>query len=77
MPPLSNRDSAATDVADGLKAELFTKKLALRGAAKAVLLQLAELCSPPVVCDEARNISRELFFGYVLQKSDFFTEPPI
>ena len=67
----------ATDVADGLKAELFTKKLALRGAAKAVLLQLAELCSPPAVCDEARNISRELFFGYVLQKSDFFTEPPI
>lgn len=60
-------------VADGLAAELFTKKLVLRGAAKAVLHQIAELCytqgtSPR---DEARDISRELFFGYVLQKSDF------
>src|ERR1041385_6486302 len=34
----------AKDVADGLAAELFTKKLALRGQAKAVLCQLAELC---------------------------------
>jgi hypothetical protein len=66
----------ATDVADGLKVELFTKKLALRGAAKAILLQLAELCSPPIISAEARDISRELFFGYVLQKSDFVTEPP-
>src|SRR5215210_3141353 len=33
----------AKDVADGLTAELFTKKLVLRGAAKAVLNQLAEL----------------------------------
>jgi hypothetical protein len=64
----------AQDVADGLKAELFTKKLALRGAAKAVLWQLAELCNSrgaTRTCDEARNISKELFFGYVLQKSDF------
>ena len=62
----------AKDVADGLTAELFTKKLVLRGAAKAVLCQLAELCdtSDSTRCDEARNISRELFFGYVLQKSD-------
>lgn len=63
----------AKDVAEGLALELFTKKLALRGAAKNVLLQLAELCNTKSldVCDEARDISRELFFGYVLQKSDF------
>ena len=57
---------------DGLAAELFTKKLALRGAAKNVLLQLAELCGARSgASDEAQNISRELFFGYVLRKSDF------
>lgn len=62
----------AKDVADGLAAELFTKKLALRGAAKNVLLQLAELCSTRSgASDEAQNISKELFFGYVLRKSDF------
>lgn len=63
----------AKDLAEGLTAELFTKKLVLRGAAKAMLCQLAELCdtSDSTRCDEARNISRELFFGYVLQKSDF------
>ena len=62
----------AKDVADGLAAELFTKKLALRGAAKNVLLQLAELCSTRSrTSDEAQNISRELFFGYVLRRSDF------
>jgi len=62
----------AKDVADGLMAELFTKKLALRGTAKAVLLQLAELCNARSNArDEACSISKELFFGYVLQKSDF------
>ena len=63
----------AKDVADGLAAQLFTKKLALRGPAKAALCQLAELCDAgeSAACDEARNISRALFFGYVLQKSDF------
>jgi hypothetical protein len=62
----------AKDVAEGLMVELFTKKLALRGAAKKILLQLAELCSPRSgASDEAQNISRELFFGYVLRKSDF------
>jgi hypothetical protein len=63
----------AKDVADGLAAELFTKKFALRGAAKAVLCQLAELCETgkSAVCDEAQDISRELFFGYVLRRSDF------
>ena|ERR1044072_4402119 len=63
----------AKDVAEGLAAELFTKKFALRTAAKAILSQLAELCDThnSNACDEARNISKELFFGYVLQKSDF------
>jgi hypothetical protein len=62
----------ANDVAEGLAAQLFTKKLALRGAAKGVLFQLAELCNTRgSSCDEAQNISKELFFGYVLQKSDF------
>jgi hypothetical protein len=63
----------AKDVADGLTTELFKKKIALRGATKAVLLQLAELCvaRKSASCEEARSISRELFFGYVLQKSDF------
>ncbi|MEN3331286.1 MAG: hypothetical protein V7641_651 [Blastocatellia bacterium] len=63
----------AKDVAAGLAAELFTKKLVLRGQAKAVLCQLAELCDTkaPAACDEAQNISRELFFGYVLKKTDF------
>ncbi len=51
---------------------MFTKKLALRGAAKNILMQLAELCSVRgSASDEAQNISKELFFGYVLQKSDF------
>ena len=66
----------AKDVADGLATELFTKKLTLRGAAKALLLELAELCSPDSsASDEARSISEELFFGYVLQKSDFAQAP--
>jgi hypothetical protein len=67
----------AKDVAEGLGAELFTKKLALRGAAKNVLLQLAELCntrSPG--SDGAQDISRELFFGYVIRKSDFAIVEP-
>ena len=63
----------AKALADGLKAQLFSKKLALGGAAKAVLCQLAELCDTEKFSarEEVRNISRELFFGYVLQKSDF------
>lgn len=59
------------DVATGLAAELFTKKFALRGAAKAVLSQLAELCDSSLACEAAQDISRELFFGYVLRKTDF------
>jgi hypothetical protein len=59
-------------VAKGLNGQLFTKKLALRTATKAVLLQLARLCrSQASAADTARQISHELFFGYVLQESDF------
>lgn len=63
----------AKDLADGLTTELFAKKVSLREATKAVLLQLAELCSArkSAASEEACSISRELFFGYVLQKSDF------
>lgn len=63
----------AKDVAEGLAVKLLTKKFALRGQAKAVLGQLAELCDSgrASTCDEAQDISRELFFGYVLQKTDF------
>jgi hypothetical protein len=68
----------AQEVAEGLAAELFTKKLALRGAAKTVLLHLAELCGTRNSggAEEARDISRELFFGYVLQRSDFASVEP-
>jgi hypothetical protein len=69
----STGDHRAMDVADGLAAGFFMKKLVLGGAAKAVLSKLAELCDARNANprNEARNISRELFFGYVLQKSDF------
>ena len=68
----------AMDVADGITAELLSKKLVLRDAAKALLYQVAELCNSrnSEVSDAARNISRELFFGYVLQKSDFHDPEP-
>jgi len=68
----------AKEVADGLVAQLFTKKLAIRGATKAVLCELAGLCDTgeSAACHEARNISRELFFGYILQKSDFQEPDP-
>jgi hypothetical protein len=62
----------AKDVAAGLAAVLLTKKLAMRGAAKNVLLRLAELCSTSSsASDKAQSISKELFFGHVLRKSDF------
>jgi hypothetical protein len=64
--------SGAKDVADGLTAEFFTKKLALRGGTKVVLRQLAELCAASnKASSDAREISKELFFGYVIQRSDF------
>jgi hypothetical protein len=60
------------DIADSLTAEFLTKKPPLRRTAKSVLLQLAELCGARSSAhDEACSISKELFFGYVIQKSDF------
>jgi hypothetical protein len=62
----------AKQVAKGLNGQLFTKKLALRTATKAVLLQLARLCRAHTGdSDTARQISQELFFGYILQETDF------
>ncbi|HWC76238.1 MAG TPA: hypothetical protein VG778_02190 [Blastocatellia bacterium] len=62
----------ARGVANGLAAELVTKKPGVRAGGKALLLELAVLCSARTpASDDARSISRELFFGYVLQKSDF------
>lgn len=62
----------ARDVAQGLSAEALAKKLASRGSAKSVLRQLAELCDGnSSVREAAQSISGELFFGYILQKSDF------
>jgi hypothetical protein len=62
----------AKTVAKGLNGQLFTKKLTLRTATKTVLLQLARLCrAHNGSADAARQISQELFFGYILQESDF------
>ncbi|MEW6131346.1 MAG: hypothetical protein AB1757_30235 [Acidobacteriota bacterium] len=63
----------AKKVAKGLNSQLFTKKLTLRTATKTVLLQLAQLCRSHKLSlsDTARQISQELFFGYILQESDF------
>ena len=63
----------ARAVAEGLKKQLFTKTLALRAATRVTLLRLAELCGTKTVkaSEPARQISEELFFGYVLQESDF------
>jgi hypothetical protein len=59
-------------VAKGLVGQLFTKRLTLRSATKTVLLQLARLCrTSNSDTAAAREISQELFFGYILQESDF------
>ena len=61
------------DTADGVAAEFLARKLPLRGTAKTVLLQLAELCGTRGSDHNAAcGISKELFFGYVLQKADFY-----
>jgi hypothetical protein len=64
----------AKNVADGLTGEMFTNRVTLRPATKEVLRQLALLCGskdPDGVSEAARKISQELFFGYVIQNSDF------
>ena len=63
----------AREVAEGLSKQMFTKNLALRATAKVTLQRLAELCGEQRLgaSEPARQISQELFFGYVLQESDF------
>jgi hypothetical protein len=70
----TSRARSAKHVVDGLAGLLVTKKVAQQAAAKATLKHLAELCSrekPSDASDAARQISQELFFGYVIQESDF------
>ena len=65
---------SALNVVDGLADILQTKKAGRRAAAKSVLWNLAELCNREKsndAADTARQISQELFFGYVIQESDF------
>lgn len=65
-------DLKSKDIAEAVAAEFLARKLPLRGKAKSVLLQMAELCGARSTAYNAvRSISRELFFGYVLQKADF------
>jgi len=68
------RAESAKKVADALVAEMLSDKVAMRAATKTALRQLAELCNsqkPGDTSDLARQISRELFFGYILQDTDF------
>jgi hypothetical protein len=70
----TSRAQSAKNVVDGLADILQTKKVAQRAAAKSVLWHLAELCNREKAsdaADTARQISQELFFGYVIQESDF------
>jgi hypothetical protein len=65
---MKSRARNAKEVANGLIAELLKKKSGLRQTAKPVLLGLAELCSNrSSASEEARQISKELFFDYILQ----------
>lgn len=71
------RDSGernAEQVADGLAGEIFKGRIAVRAATKDVLWRLAEMCGAQKTGGAratAQKISQELFFGYVIQKSDF------
>jgi len=70
----TSKARSAKYVVDGLAAMLVTKKAAQRTAAQKVFRQLAELCSRDKetdATDSARQISQEMFFGYVIQESDF------
>jgi hypothetical protein len=70
----TSKARSAKYVVDGLADMLVTKKVAQRTAAQTVLKHLAELCSREKesdATDSARQISQELFFGYVIQESDF------
>src|SRR5262249_19597001 len=65
---------SARHVVEGLADMLVTNRVAQGNAAKSALRHLAVLCSrekPTDATDAARQISQELFFGYVIQESDF------
>jgi hypothetical protein len=69
-----SRSQSAKSVVDGLTAGLLQKKITPQARTREVLWHLAELCSNNKAGDAftaARQISQELFFGYVIQKSDF------
>ncbi|HKY03574.1 MAG TPA: hypothetical protein VJQ56_01725 [Blastocatellia bacterium] len=75
---LESKAAHAKDLVGGLTGKMFTNKLAMRAATRTVLQQLAELCSNSKhaeASNTARQISQELFFGYIIQKSDFAREP--
>ncbi|PYP88651.1 MAG: hypothetical protein DMF61_05560 [Blastocatellia bacterium AA13] len=64
----------AVEVAKGIAAEFTSRKFTLRPGSKKVLKALADLCTstaPGASVAEACEISRELFFGRIIQKSDF------
>ena len=66
--------SGAKEVAEGLTAEFTARKFTLRPASRKALRGLADLCasvSSGAGAEEARQISKELFFGHVIQKADF------
>lgn len=71
---LESKAKHAKDLAEGLTGKMFANKLAMRAATKTMLQQLAELCGNSKYAEAssaARQISQELFFGYIIQKSDF------
>jgi hypothetical protein len=70
----TSRARSAKHVVDGLADTLVTKKVAQKAAAKSLFWHLAELCSREKLTDAtdaARQISQELFFGYVIRETDF------
>ena len=62
--------SGAKEVAQGLTSEFTDRKFTLRPASKKALKGLADLCASHTA-EEARQISKELFFGHVIKKADF------
>src|SRR5262249_38791532 len=65
---------SARHVVEGLADMLVTNRVAKGNAAKSTFRHLAALCSGERLgdaTDAARQISQELFFGYVIQESDF------
>src|SRR5260370_25307452 len=68
----SSGTPGATDLVKGLTKEMLGTSFEMRAATKAVLRGLAEFCGGQTETAQlARQISQELFFGYVIQGSDF------